>query len=61
MLMMKKYVGTAKTAAGLADARRLPECDEETNETEIGTAYGVRIGNAEATGAVPAATDTDTR
>jgi len=52
MLMMKKYVGTAKTRRTPRTPRRLPNAMRTTNETEIGTAYGVRIGMQEATAAV---------
>ena len=60
MLTMKKYVGTAKTRPDSRTPRRLPNAMRMTNETEIGTTYGVSIGKADATAAVPAATDTDT-
>ena len=60
MLRMKKYVGMEKTRPDSRTPRRLPNAMRMTNEIEIGTTKGVSIGNADATAAVPAATETDT-
>ena len=61
MLKMKKYVGTAKMRPDSRTPRRLPNAMRTTNATEIGTTNGVSTGNADASAAVPAATDTDDR
>ncbi len=60
MLTMKKYVGTAKIRPDSRTPRRLPYAMITTNAIEIGSTYGSSTENADASAAVPAATDTDT-
>src|SRR5262249_37653971 len=60
MFAMKKYVGTANTFPDSRTPRRLPNAMRITNATEIGRIHGVNTENADASAAVPAATDTDT-
>src|SRR4051794_28821826 len=60
MLPMKKYVGTAKSLPDSFTPRRLPIAMFTTKNTEIGRIHGLNAGNADASAAVPAATDTET-
>ena len=60
MFKMKKYVGTAKSFPDSFTPRRLPHAMMTTNAIEIGRIHGVNTLNADASAAVPAATDTDT-
>ena len=61
MLTMKKYVGTAKSFPDSRTPRRLPHAMMTTNAIEIQRIHGSNTENADASAAVPAATDTDNR
>jgi hypothetical protein len=60
MLAMKKYVGSAKSFPDSFTPRRLPNAIRTTNTIEITRIHGVKTLNADASAAVPAATDTET-
>ena len=63
MLTMKKYVGTAKTRPGLADAPQVPvgqEDDHDGRWRSAVVAWRQRRGTTEVMAATPAATDTAT-
>ena len=60
MFAMKKYVGTAKTLPDSFTPRRFPYAIAITKTIEIGSTYGVKMLKADASAAVPAATDTET-
>ena len=60
MIARKKYVGTAKRRPDSRTARRLPTAMTRMHSSDSSTDHGPNAETAEASAAMPAATDTET-